>query len=130
LARNAVELISATRYSKGGKKYGGPVILSLISTLANLLIRIKSSNRITDFTTGIKFWNKNNFGSFEFEKGQGWNSIVRLHVFAIKNGFKFSEIPIISADRPIGVKKKITFKQKIYMIKKYLSTFFDLIMLI
>jgi glycosyltransferase involved in cell wall biosynthesis len=93
------ELVSGSRYSLGGKRYGGNWIYRIISYTGNLLFRILSLNSITDLTTGIKFWRVDKFSSKDFNSSDGWNSLSNLTIKAFKNKSKYLEIPIVSVDR-------------------------------
>jgi len=61
LHKKDYHLVSATRYSLEGRRYGGKFIGSLLSFLANKFFKILTNFPISDLTAGIKFFKKKVF---------------------------------------------------------------------
>jgi glycosyltransferase involved in cell wall biosynthesis len=115
------DLVSASRYSFGGKRHGGNWTYRIFSYTGNLLFRILSLNSITDLTTGMKFWKVEEFTSKDFESSGSWNSLSNLTIKAFKNKSKYLELPIVSVDRPFN-EGESSFKnyQIVKWVYKYL----------
>lgn len=117
------EFVSATRYSKGGKRYGGSMIGSILSGLSNKTFRILTNFPLSDISTGFKMFNKNLLLNYNFfSRPIGWSFAVEISILAYLKNLKMCEVPIISLDRTVGGSSTFTGK-KIIWIKEYLRIF-------
>lgn len=99
------DFVSGTRYSKGGKRYGGSKIGYFLSKTANLLFNLVSATALTDCTTGLKMFRKSLFELFDLSStGAGWSFAFDMSIAAQVMGFKCGEVPIVSIDRLFGGK--------------------------
>jgi len=97
------DLVSATRYSKGGKRYGGSFVGGVLSRTANFILRKFTGFIISDFTTGIKMIKRNVWYKFDLESNPiGWSFSFELVIKAQLFGHKVGEVPVISVDRILG----------------------------
>jgi len=94
------DIVSATRYSKGGIRYGGNKYGRILSYSANKLMSMIFRHTFTDFTTGMKAFRKSqaSFLLFDIEYG-GWAPALKISINAIRNDLTIEEVPIISVDR-------------------------------
>jgi glycosyltransferase involved in cell wall biosynthesis len=97
------EFVSATRYTNGGRRYGGNALGKALSWGANKFLSIAYRRQMTDFTTGFKGFQKMNWDKLAVEaNGIGWSFALKFSLNAIKSKMKICEIPIISLDRTMG----------------------------
>ena len=100
---NGSDFVTGTRYSKGGKRYGGQTSGKVLSGIANFVLRKIYRNALSDFTTGYKGFKKNIWSVISVDAdGPGWSSSLKFSLNTIKAGLTISEIPIISLDRCMG----------------------------
>ena len=108
------DLVSATRYAKGGKVVGGAFSSRLLSRMANKLFIIFAGSALTDSTVGIKMFKRELFNKINFEcKPVGWAFAFEMAIKAQLLGFKTSEVPIVSINRFYGGTS--TFKIKMWI---------------
>lgn len=115
------DFVSGTRYSKGGKRYGGSIIGHVFSWTANKMFSMLSATALTDCTTGIKMFKKEIFNSLNLPRGKnGWSFAFYMAIYVQKMGLSIAEVPFISVDRFFGGDS--TFKFWSWMIS-YCSCF-------
>ena len=115
-----IEFVSATRYSAGGKRYGGNPTGKFLSRFANLYLRIQFRNVMSDFTTGYKGFTRKSWKVLaKNADGVGWSFALKFSINAIQNKLVICEIPIISLDRAMGGTSTYSANKWIYgYIKK------------
>lgn len=116
------DLVSATRYAKGGKVVGGAISSRMLSRIANKLFIIFAGSAMTDSTVGIKIFRREVFGRIKLECNPvGWAFAFEMAIKAQLMGLKTSEVPIVSINRFYGGTS--TFKLKRW-ITEYIRWFF------
>lgn len=116
------DFVTCTRYSKGGRRYGGKKIPSSLSLVANLALRVRYRNKLSDFTTGYKGFKKTKWTQLSFgADGLGWSCALKFSINAIGEKMLISEVPIISVDRQSGGSS--TYLRNVW-IKAYLKMIF------
>lgn len=112
---SGIDFVSGTRYSKGGKRYGGRFVGKSISFLVNVFLRLRFRNGMTDFTTGIKA-----FRNLHFEKlivganSVGWSCALTFALNASRLKLPIREVPIISVDRVFGGSSTFQLKKWVF----------------
>ena len=97
------DIVSATRYAKGGKVVGGAFTSRLLSKAANKLFMVFAGSTMTDSTVGIKIFRHDAFDKIQFEcKPVGWAFAFEMAIKAQLLGLKISEVPIVSINRFYG----------------------------
>lgn len=97
------EFVSATRYRRGGKRYGGSLVGRILSSTANFLFGVLSASAFTDCTTGLKMFRRDVFDLLELSStGGGWSFAFEMGIKAQILGLKLGEVPIVSIDRLFG----------------------------
>tara|TARA_Y100000768_G_scaffold53614_1_gene35319 strand:- start:922 stop:1641 length:720 start_codon:yes stop_codon:yes gene_type:complete len=115
------DLVSGTRYSKGGMRIGGSLLGTLLSKVANKIFTKLTKFPLSDLTTGIKMMKKNVWKETElYCKPVGWAFALELSIKTFLNKNKIAEVPLKSVDRLFGGKS--TFKP-IPWIKEYFKWF-------
>ena len=102
LMEDGCEFVSCTRYAHGGR-LGGSVLAGVLSRIANRLFRWLAGSVLTDCTTGIKMFRRDQFEALRLEsKPIGWAVAFEMAIKAQAMGFSLGEVPIISVDRLYG----------------------------
>ena len=97
------DLVSCTRYARGGRRLGGSIIGGLLSRAANRAFRLATRTPLTDATTGIKMMRREVFERIALEpRSAGWSVAFELAIKAQLAGLRVGEVPIISIDRLFG----------------------------
>ncbi len=103
LMESGCDLVSCTRYAKGGRRLGGSLLGGLLSRFSNALFRGLTGTVLTDATTGIKMVRRTALEGLLLEtKTGGWAVAFELAVKAQAAGWRVAEVPIISIDRLFG----------------------------
>lgn len=96
------DFVSATRYARGGRRYGGSRVGHLLSYMGNLLFRAITRSLLTDSTTGMKIIKKSFFDTITLEAKTGWACAFELSIKGQLACLKLGEVPVISVDRLFG----------------------------
>ena len=106
-----IGLVSATRYSLGGRRYGGSWIGRSISRIVNLILYHVFRFGLRDSTTGMKAFQKRYWEklSTDIDYG-GWAAALAMTRNAKKFKIGVAEIPITSVDRIFGGKSKFILR--------------------
>ncbi len=97
------DLVSCTRYARGGRRLGGSLIGGLLSRSANALFQRMSGTVLSDATTGIKMFRRSLLERFQLEaEPRGWAAAFELAIKTQLAGLQMGEVPIISIDRLYG----------------------------
>ncbi len=103
LMRQGCDLVSATRYAGGGKRYGGSLLGHVLSYTANLLFRLLTATALSDCTTGMKMFRREIFRRLELSgTGSGWSFAFEMAIEAQLLDLKLGEVSIVSIDRLFG----------------------------
>jgi len=103
------DFVSATRYSYGGRRYGGSLIGGILSRIANKSFRLITGMILSDSTTGMKMMRKSAWKKINIEsKPIGWAFAFEISLKAQLLGLKLGEIPVKGVDRLFGGRS--TFK--------------------
>ncbi len=104
LMEQGCDLVSATRYAKGGRAYGGAVLSRILSKSANRLFHLFGGSVLTDATVGIKMFRPDIFEKIKIESKVGWSIAFELSIKTQLLGLKLGEVPIVSINRFYGGK--------------------------
>ena len=101
------DFIIGSRYCDGISVVRWPIRRLLLSYFANVYSKIITGMRISDATGGFKAWKREVLESINLDTvhSQGYSFQIEMNFKAWKNGFRFSEHPIIFVDRTIGESK-------------------------
>lgn len=117
LMDSGCDLVSCTRYARGGRRLGGSLVGGILSRTANWAMRRLFGMTLTDATTGIKMFKKEDFEKFTLQAKHGWACAFELAIKAQTLGFTFGEVPIVSIDRVFGGTSSFTLGP---WVKEYL----------
>ena len=103
LMEDGREFVSCTRYAHGGRRLGGSFVGGILSRSANRLFHWMAGSVLTDCTTGIKMFRRDQFERLQLEaKPIGWAVAFEMAIKAQLLGLSLGEVPIISIDRLYG----------------------------
>ena len=112
------DFISATRYNREGKRYGGNLLGKTFSFLANYSFNFFKKTKLSDHTTGIKMMKKKVWTNIKLTSpGKTWAFSFELSLKVLKSDYKVSEVSIISLDRIFGGQTSFKFSS---FFKEYL----------
>lgn len=105
LMDHGCEFVSCTRYAHGGRRLGGSVVGGVLSRTANRWFHWMAGSVLTDCTTGIKMFRRDQFERLHLESRPiGWAVAFEMAIKAQLLGLTLGEVPIISIDRLYGGK--------------------------
>lgn len=121
LMKRGCDLVSCTRYARGGRRLGGSLIGGTLSRLANWLFCRVTGSALTDATTGIKMVRRDVFERINLDsKSVGWSVAFELAIKVQLAGLRVGEVPIVSIDRLFGGASTFTLGP---WVKEYLKWF-------
>lgn len=99
------DIVCATRYAKGGKKFGGGFVKTSLSRMAGLTTPLILGIPTTDIANGFKMYRKSVIGAVKIESDGGWEYSCELIIKAHHLGYKITEVPTVWRDRSFGKSK-------------------------
>lgn len=109
------DLVLGSRYLSGVTVVNWPLKRLILSYTANLYSRILTGLPLADGTGGFKAFRRVTLESIDLSRvrSDGYSFQIELSFLAHRMGFRLKEIPIIFADRRVGISKmnrKIIFE--------------------
>lgn len=89
------EVVVASRYMKGGKQIGGPIIKQLLTRTAGLSLHYIFGLPVHDATNSFRLYSKKFLDKTKIESDGGFELATELTVKAHFGGYKVGEIPTI-----------------------------------
>ncbi|HOJ86352.1 MAG TPA: glycosyltransferase [Elusimicrobiales bacterium] len=120
ISNQGYDIVCGSRYARGGKQIGGPIIKKTISKLAGLSLHFLTGIPTHDITNSFKMYNKDFLKRINIESTGGFEIGMEITVKAFVMGAKIGEIPSVWTDR---VKGKSRFKL-LKWLPKYLKWYF------
>jgi dolichol-phosphate mannosyltransferase len=105
LALTGYDLVSGARYSKGGRKEGGPWVQTQLSRWGNLTFRKLTGLPIGDPTYSFKLYSRRLLDSIDIEGHGGWAISFEISIKAHLAGFAMAEVGTVWLDRQLGESK-------------------------
>jgi glycosyltransferase involved in cell wall biosynthesis len=87
------DVVAASRYMKGGRQIGGPLIKQILSRVAGVSLYYVGILPIHDATNSFRLYSKKFLDSVNIESDGGFELAIELTVKAHFNGFKVTEVP-------------------------------------
>ena len=102
LAKGGADVVSASRYMKGGRQIGGPPLKRLMSRVAGLTLHWFARVPTHDPTNNFKLYSRRFMNSVEIESTAGFELALELTVKATLAKRRVAEIPTTWRDRTAG----------------------------
>lgn len=96
------DMVCASRYMRGGRQIGGPLIKSILSRLAGLSLYWIAGIPTHDATNNFKLYSRKIINEIPIESTGGFELGLELVVKAHLRGFKITEVPTSWRDRTNG----------------------------
>jgi glycosyltransferase involved in cell wall biosynthesis len=102
LARDGADVVSASRYMRGGRQVGGPRLKRLMSRTAGLTLHWFAGVPTHDPTNNFKLYSRRFLDSVTIESSAGFELALELTVKATIAGRRVAEVPTTWRDRTAG----------------------------
>ncbi len=102
LVRAGAEVVSGSRYMRGGSQQGGPLLKRTLSRSAGLLLYWICGLRTRDPTNNFRAYSPQFLAGIEVESSGGFEIALELTVKAHLSGARVAEIPSSWVDRSAG----------------------------
>ncbi len=99
------DIVCGSRYMKGGKKIGGPIIQALFSYLICKILYLFSGIPTQDVSNAFKMYRLDALRKIKFNLSGGVETSMEITLQAFFNGAKITEIPTIWKGRVFGQSK-------------------------
>lgn len=115
-----LDVVSASRYMKGGKQIGGPFFKRFLSQSAGVSLKMFTGIPTHDISNNFRLYRNRVLNSFEIESTGGFEVAMELTVKAYAAGMKVGEVPTVWSDREAGTSNFRLWK----WLPKYLRWYF------
>lgn len=102
LARAGADLVAASRYMRGGRQVGGPLVKRTLSRVAGLTLHWFAGVPVHDATNNFKLYRRSFLESVTVESTAGFELALELTVKATLDGRQLAEVPATWRDRTAG----------------------------
>jgi glycosyltransferase involved in cell wall biosynthesis len=102
LARDGADVVSASRYMKGGRQIGGPPLKRLLSRVAGLTLHWFAGVPTHDPTNNFKLYSRRFLDATTIESSAGFELALELTVKATLARRTVAEVPTTWRDRTAG----------------------------
>jgi len=102
LARGGADVVSASRYMRGGHQVGGPPIKRVMSRVAGLTLHWFAGVPTHDPTNNFKLYSRRFLDTVTIESTAGFELALELTVKATLAGRRIAEVPTTWRDRTAG----------------------------
>ena len=102
LARAGADVVSASRYMRGGRQVGGPRLKRFLSRAAGLSLHWFGGVPIHDPTNNFKLYARRFLDVTQIESEAGFELAIELSVKATLQGRRLAEVPTTWRDRTGG----------------------------
>lgn len=102
LMSKGYDVVCGSRYMRGGKQLGGPIIKKTISRLAGISLWYLAGLPTHDATNSFKLYRKKMLDNLTIESNGGFEIGIELATKAHFGGYNVTEIPCIWNDRALG----------------------------
>jgi glycosyltransferase involved in cell wall biosynthesis len=97
-----VDLVCGSRYMKGGKQYGGPLLKGMFSRMAGMSLHWLTGIPTHDISNSFKMYRKSMLDTITIESVGGFEIGMEITVKAFVAGYKIGEVPTEWRDREEG----------------------------
>ncbi len=109
LAQDGADVVAASRYVRGGRQVGGPLLKRMLSRAAGLTLHWFAGVPTHDPTNNFKLYRRSFLEAVRIESTAGFELALELTVKATLAGRRIAEVPTTWRDRTAG---KSNFKMR------------------
>jgi len=102
LARSGADVVAGSRYVRGGKQLGGPLLKRTMSRTAGLSLHWLGGLPVHDATSNFRLYSKRLLDEVTIESTGGFELGIELTVKAHLMGLRVAEVPTTWRDRTAG----------------------------
>jgi hypothetical protein len=102
VARSGAAVVSGSRYMRGGRQLGGPLLKRTLSRLAGLSLHWVAGLPTHDPTNSFRLYSRSLLDAVEIESVGGFEVGLELTVKAHERGLRVAEVPTTWRDRTAG----------------------------
>jgi len=102
LAEDGADVVSGSRYMRGGRQVGGPLLKRMLSRTAGLSLHWLGGIPTHDPTNNFRLYSRRLLESVEVESEAGFELAIELTVKAHLAGMRVAEVPTTWRDRTAG----------------------------
>ena len=117
------DIVCGSRYMRGGKQVGGPLLKKLLSSLAGKSLCLLRRFPTHDVTNSFKMYRKKILEKIEVQSEGGFEIGMELVVKAFLQNCKITEIPTTWIDRTSGTSKFQMWKWMPSYLRWYIHAF-------
>lgn len=100
--RDGAKVVAASRYMKGGRQIGGPLLKSLLSRLGGVSLHLLAGFPVNDATNSFRLYDAALLKTMTFESDGGFEIGFEITLKAWMQGARVSEVPCTWRDRERG----------------------------
>jgi len=104
-ARDGADVVAASRYVRGGRQEGGPLLKTFLSRAAGLSLHHVAGLPIHDATSNFRLYRRSFLERVRIESVGGFELALELTVKAWLGGSRIAEVPTVWRDRTAGASK-------------------------
>jgi len=105
LGREGFDVVCGSRYARGGKQIGGPLLKKTLSRLAGLSLRYMAGIPTRDITNSFKLYRRRMVQSLTIESDGGFEIGMEIVVKGHFEGYRITETPCVWQDRQEGASR-------------------------
>jgi glycosyltransferase involved in cell wall biosynthesis len=105
LARQGADVVAGSRYMKGGRQVGGPLLKRTMSRGAGLSLHYLGGVPVHDATSNFRLYSKRLLNQVTIESTGGFELGIELTVKAYRLGLQIAEVPTTWRDRTAGTSR-------------------------
>jgi glycosyltransferase involved in cell wall biosynthesis len=105
LARAGADVVAGSRYMRGGRQLGGPLLKRSMSRAAGLSLHWLGGIPVHDATSNYRMYSKRLLNQVTIESTGGFELGIELTVKAYLLGMKVAEVPTTWRDRTAGTSR-------------------------
>ena len=102
LGNGGAAVVAGSRYMRGGRQIGGPILKRLLSRAAGLSLHWLAGVPIHDATSNFKLYRRDFLDSVTIESTGGFELAIELTAKAARAGLPMAEVPTTWRDRTAG----------------------------
>jgi glycosyltransferase involved in cell wall biosynthesis len=102
IRQEGADVVGGSRYMKGGRQIGGPLVKRTLSRLAGFTLHWLAGLPTRDPTTNFRAYRREFLCATKIESSAGFELALELTVKAHLGGYRVAEVPSIWRDRTAG----------------------------